>query len=381
MKMTDELFQAIMRNIHAYVLLIDRDFTVFYTNYYDITGALKPNKPERVGDLLRCTNALSVSDGCGTHELCGHCPVRNAIENAFCTKRNFADLDAILHTRNSDGLTQECKAHISGEFMEIENKNCMVITVYDITHLKTVEAELKEAREKAENADRSKSAFLANMSHEIRTPLNAIVGFSELLASATTDEEKSQYMEIVRTNNELLQQLIADILDISKIEAGTLEFVFSDVDINQLMSEVEQLFRMRLREQGSSVEIIRETQKAEYTMHTDRNRIAQVLTNFMTNAVKFTEKGNITLGCSSCESGLYFYVKDTGNGISKEKLGQIFERFVKLEKEKKGTGLGLSICQTIVSKLGGEIGVESEEGQGATFWFTLPWNQRSDLNQ
>ena len=258
MKMTDKLFRAIMRNLHAYVLLINRDFTVFYTNYYDITGAVKPAETGRVGDILRCNNALSAAGGCGTHDLCEHCPVRNAIENAFVVQKNFTDLAAILNLRDSEGRTTECNAYVSGEYMEIEDRDCMVITVHDITRLKQVEAELKLAREKAENADRSKSVFLANMSHEIRTPLNAIVGFSELLASASTDEEKTQFLEIVQSNNEMLQQLIADILDLSKIEAGTLEFVFSDVDINQMMFDLEQQFRMRVAELGSGVQIVRE---------------------------------------------------------------------------------------------------------------------------
>lgn len=373
MKMTDKLFRAIMRNLHAYVLLINRDFTVFYTNYYDITGAVKPAETGRVGDILRCNNALSATGGCGTHDLCEHCPVRNAIENAFVVQKNFTDLAAILNLRDSEGRTTECNAYVSGEYMEIEDRDCMVITVHDITRLKQVEAELKLAREKAENADRSKSVFLANMSHEIRTPLNAIVGFSELLASASTDEEKTQFLEIVQSNNEMLQQLIADILDLSKIEAGTLEFVFSDVDINQMMFDLEQQFRMRVAELGSGVQIVREASEKEYTMHTDRNRLAQVVSNFMTNALKFTQEGSITLGFRPYEEGLYFYVKDTGTGIPQEKLPHVFERFVKLKQEKNGTGLGLSICQTIVRKLGGEIGVESEEGAGSTFWFTLPW--------
>lgn len=373
MKMTDKLFRAIMRNLHAYVLLINRDFTVFYTNYYDITGAVKPAETGRVGDILRCNNALSAAGGCSTHDLCEHCPVRNAIENAFVVQKNFTDLAAILNLRDSEGRTTECNAYVSGEYMEIEDRDCMVITVHDITRLKQVEAELKLAREKAENADRSKSVFLANMSHEIRTPLNAIVGFSELLASASTDEEKTQFLEIVQSNNEMLQQLIADILDLSKIEAGTLEFVFSDVDINQMMFDLEQQFRMRVAELGSGVQIVREASEKEYTMHTDRNRLAQVVSNFMTNALKFTQEGSITLGFRPYEEGLYFYVKDTGTGIPQEKLPHVFERFVKLKQEKNGTGLGLSICQTIVRKLGGEIGVESEEGAGSTFWFTLPW--------
>lgn len=377
MKMTDELFRAIMRNLHAYVLLINRDFTVIYTNYYDIRGMEKPAMGGRVGDILRCNNALSTHAGCGTHDLCANCPVRNAIENAFLTRKNFVDLDVVLNLRRGDGEVDKCEAYISGEYMEIEGRDSMVITLHDITRLKHVEEELKQARAKAENADWAKSVFLANMSHEIRTPLNAIVGFSELLASASTDEEKTQFLEIVQSNNEMLQQLIADILDLSKIEAGTLEFIFSDVDVSQLMSDLEQQFRMRMVEIGNRVQIVRETPEKVYTMRTDRNRLAQVVSNFMTNAMKFTSEGSITLGFRPIEDGLYFYVRDTGSGISQEKLPHVFDRFVKLEQEKNGTGLGLSICRTIVHKLGGEIGVESEQGKGSTFWFTLPWDPKT----
>lgn len=379
MEVTNELFRTIVRNIHAYVLLIDRDFFVFYTNFYDITGAQKPDNLERVGNLLRCDNALSAAGGCGTHELCVACPVRTAIENTYFTHQNFTNLEAELNVRDANGKVSECEASISGEFMEIGRRDSMVITIHDITHLKQVEAELTAAREKAECADRSKSAFLANMSHEIRTPLNAIVGFSELLASASTDEEKMQYLEIVQSNNSMLQQLIADILDLSKIEAGTLEFVFSEVDINQMMSELEQQFRMRASDQGLGIDIIRETPVQRCTMYTDRNRLAQVVVNFMTNAMKFTSVGSITLGFKLKEAGLYFYVRDTGSGIPKEKQASIFERFVKLENEKQGTGLGLSICQTIIRKLGGEIGLESEEGKGSTFWFTVPWKSEAEV--
>ena len=132
MKMTDKLFRAIMRNLHAYVLLINRDFTVFYTNYYDITGAVKPAETGRVGDILRCNNALSAAGGCGTHDLCEHCPVRNAIENAFVVQKNFTDLAAILNLRDSEGRTTECNAYVSGEYMEIEDRDCMGFPCTDI---------------------------------------------------------------------------------------------------------------------------------------------------------------------------------------------------------------------------------------------------------
>ena len=379
---SEELFRSIMQNVHAFILLIDRDFVVTRTNYYDITKARKPEgRLASVGDLLRCNNALSAEGGCGTHELCGNCPIRKKIEETFRAKSSFTDLEAILDIRDRRGEVSECDTYVSGEYMEIDDKEGMVITVHDITRLKKAEADLNRAREKAENADRSKSAFLANMSHEIRTPLNAIVGFSELLASAGTEEEKAQFLEIVHSNNELLQQLIADILDLSKIEAGTLEFTFSEVDVNQLMFDIEQLFRMRLEDKSAVIQIIRETPPDECVMYTDRNRLQQVVSNFMTNAVKFTDEGSITFGYNRCAEGLYFYVKDTGNGIPKDKVGHIFERFVRVEQHKKGTGLGLAICEMIIRKLGGKIGVESEYGKGSTFWFTLPINGRQIKEQ
>ena len=265
---------------------------------------------------------------------------------------------------------------ISGVFMTLDSEERMVLTVHDITSIKQTEEALAEAKEKAENADRSKSAFLANMSHEIRTPLNAIVGLSELLAAANTEEEKQKYLEILHTNSELLLQLVNDILDLSKIEAGTLEFVYSDVDINLLLNDLEQLFRMKIGS-NSPVRIITEPGLSSCMVHTDRNRIAQVVSNFVSNAIKFTTEGSIRIGYQSSENGLRFYVSDTGSGISADKLEGVFDRFVRLQSDKNGNGLGLSICKTIVNKLGGEIGAESEVGKGSTFWFTLP--EHSDI--
>lgn len=257
----------------------------------------------------------------------------------------------------------------------------LIGSTISITERKQLEHDLRMARDKAEESNKLKSAFLANMSHEIRTPLNAIVGFSELLASASTEEEKAQFLEIVHSNNELLQQLIADILDLSKIEAGTLEFTFSEVDVNQLMFDIEQLFRMRLEDKSAVIQIIRQTPPDECVMYTDRNRLQQVVSNFMTNAVKFTDEGSITFGYNRCAEGLYFYVKDTGSGIPEDKVNHIFERFVRVEQNKKGTGLGLAICEMIIRKLGGKIGVESEYGKGSIFWFTLPINGRQIKEQ
>ncbi len=370
---TNHIASAILKNVHAYILLIDNDFKVLKTNYYQLTGTQKGLEEKRVGDLLQCRNALSAEGGCGTHAYCGSCPIRCAIRQAFEQRRGFTDLEATLSVLTSEKKSVECDAVISGSYFLLNEEENMVLTVHDITQLKETEKQLTLAKEKAENADLSKSAFLANMSHEIRTPLNAITGFAEILASANTEEEKAQYQEIIKMNADLLLQLVNDILDMSKIEAGTLEFVYTKVDINLLLSDLRQLFQMKVNDAGGNIQIIAEPSLPSCSIETDRNRVAQVLSNFTTNAIKFTQEGTISIGYEARDTELYFYVTDTGAGIPADKLPEVFGRFVKLNKDKKGTGLGLSISKTIVNKLEGQIGAESVEGKGSTFWFTIPY--------
>ena len=250
-----------------------------------------------------------------------------------------------------------------------ENEIEIIGINYDITELKETEAELIQARDKAEMMDRLKSAFLANMSHEIRTPLNAIVGFSDLLVETEELEERQEYIKIVRENNELLLQLISDILDLSKIEAGTFEFTNGDVDVYLLCEDIVRSMRMKAKEE---VELVLDNHLPVCHVISDRNRIHQVISNFVNNAMKFTSEGSIHVGYKLKDGELEFYVEDTGIGIEKEQLPHIFERFVKLNTFVHGTGLGLSICQSIVEQLGGRIGVDSEKGKGSRFWFTIP---------
>ena len=356
---TNHVASAILKNVHAFILLINNDFKVLKTNYYQQTGTRKGPEEKRVGDLLQCCNALSAEGGCGTHVYCGSCPIRQAIRQAFEQRRGFTNLEATLNMVTSENQTVACEAVISGSYFLLNEEENMVLTVHDITHLKQVERELKVAKEKAENADIAKSAFLANMSHEIRTPLNAITGFAEVMGSANTEEEKTQYQEIIKMNADLLMQLVNDILDMSKIEAGTLEFVYSTVDINLLLSDLQRLFQMRINDAGGKVQIIAEPSLSSCLIQTDRNRVAQVISNFVGNAIKFTREGNIRIGYEAKDTELYFYVKDTGTGIPAEKLSNVFGRFVKLNKDQKGAGLGLSISQTIVGKLSGQIGADS----------------------
>ena len=247
----------------------------------------------------------------------------------------------------------------------------MLCINYDITPLKETEQKLIIARDKAEELDRLKSAFLANMSHEIRTPLNSIVGFSSLLAETDDREERQEYIKIVETNNELLLQLVSDILDLSKIESGTFDFVRSDLDVNESCMKIIKSMEMKVPE---TVDLVFEKYMPDCHIYTDKNRFMQVITNFINNALKFTKQGTIALGYEqTAPHEIKFYVRDTGFGIPKEKIDSIFERFVKLNTFVQGTGLGLSICKSLVSQMRGKIGVESTEGEGSCFWFTHPY--------
>ena len=255
----------------------------------------------------------------------------------------------------------------------------LIDTSMTVTQRKEMEEALVQAKVKAEEANTLKSSFLANISHEIRTPLNAIVGFSSLLVSAERgiSEEKQEYINIIENNNTLLLQLISDVLDLSKIEAGTMEFDYAPVDVHGLFIELEDTFRLRNKKSGICICYHRRT--TECVVKADRNRLVQVMMNLMNNAVKFTGEGSIEFGFDVREDGfLHFYVTDTGCGIPEERLEEIFGNFVKLNSFVQGTGLGLTICRAIVERMGGKIGAVSRLGHGSTFWFTLPYTANEE---
>ena len=241
---------------------------------------------------------------------------------------------------------------------------------WDITELEKIKRELQTSKEKAEMSDKLKSAFLANMSHEIRTPLNAIVGFSHLIAESENTEERHTFYEIVEANNERLLQLINEILDLSKIESGIIEFTSAPVNIHSLCKEVHDAHVFRTPQ---GVKLIYEPSENGLVIETDKNRVFQVFSNLIGNAFKFTKAGSISYGYKLVNKQVVFHVTDTGTGIEPEKIERVFERFAKLNNYAQGTGLGLSICKTIVERLGGEISVSSVVGKGTTFTFTLPY--------
>lgn len=272
----------------------------------------------------------------------------------------WSDTTAVVNTRDSEGRPLS----VVGS------------TLY-ITKRKELEDQLITAKMQAEESNRLKSAFIANMSHEIRTPLHAIVGFSDLLKDAASEEEREEYIKVIKSNNKLMLKLIDDIIDLSKIEAGALELELSPVDVGLMMQELYQ--EMLLKVADNSISIAVDEALVRCVVITDRSRVLQVLNNMLSNAMKFTRRGSITMRCEHVDDKLRFSVADTGPGIAEEYHNSIFERFVKVNDFVQGTGLGLPICKIIVEAMGGEIGVVSKLGEGSTFWFTLPYNEAQGL--
>ena len=296
-------------------------------------------------------------------------------ECEFCPKKHLIDENGQptkVYSWDYQRPFDKCWFRVfSAAFAWIDGQIAHVITSVDINHQKTIEEELRVAKEKAENLDRLKSAFLANMSHEIRTPLNAIVGFASLLIESDDKKERQDYVDIMQENTELLLQLISDILDLSKIEAGTLDFTMDHLDIKSFCEDIMRNYDIK---EDKPVPVLLAPDLPEYYIYTDKKRLMQVITNFINNALKFTNEGQIMLEYRhKAESNeIEFAVTDTGMGIAPDKVDQVFDRFVKLNSFSKGTGLGRSICRSIIEHLGGTIGAESEIGVGSRFWFTHP---------
>ena len=260
---------------------------------------------------------------------------------------------------------------VAQEFDERGKVTKVLGFIADIQKRRDDEQALIEAKQRAEESDRLKSAFLANVSHEIRTPLNAIVGFSEVIAHTESECEREEYLDIVKANSNLLLHLINDILDLSRIESGKMEFIDENIQMDELCEELRQMHQMRIK---NDVKIIFERPAASLTIVFDSHRLRQLYSNLISNAIKYTEKGAITFGYKLKGDMMEGYVRDTGSGIPAEKLNNVFGRFEKLDLLKQGFGLGLSICKSILDKMGGEIWVESELGVGSCFYFLIPCN-------
>ncbi|MEG2339335.1 MAG: ATP-binding protein [Odoribacter sp.] len=351
LKEANRINQLILNNTNIGFVFLNPDYVVRYENISKTVSKLLPVTYKKG---LVCHKIIK-----GIDHPCPDCVVEKAFKSGKMEQKTVSfDKDFVIEIIANPVWDESGK--IEGCVLRYEN----------ITFKKRIEGELKKAKENAEKSDRLKSKFLANMSHEIRTPLNAILGFSELLTFEEDPKEREEYISVIKSNSDLLLQLINDILDLSKIEANTLEFIYTEVDLNVLMKELETSSRFKIVTEG--IEISFQPELPHCMILTERNRLLQVMANFINNAIKFTEQGLITFGYQVLEDSIRFYVSDSGTGIPQDKQKEIFDRFIKLDEFKTGTGLGLAICETIVRKLGGEIGVDSQLGEGSQFWFTLP---------
>lgn len=361
--LSQRTMQKVLDNINANIFVSD----------YDSLKVLFANKPFRTeaGNVPKDAECWKMLNA-GLSDICKHCPKPNLLDaNHRPTGVHFWE--------DYNPTTDRWYTIQSTAIKWIDGRWAIMELATDITTRKQVELELINAKEKAEESDKLKSAFLANMSHEIRTPLNAIVGFSSLLAETEDEEQRRLYISIVQENNELLLKLISDILDISKIEAGTIELNPTLIDVPQLCREIITSFSHK--EHNEAVELRFDENAPQILINGDKNRITQVISNFITNAMKFTTQGSITLSYTlENDDQIRFSVTDTGKGIPVEKQDEVFNRFVKLDSFVQGAGLGLSICQSLVERMGGNIGVESRgEGQGSCFWFTHPYTSEDRL--
>lgn len=342
----------VLNSINFGLIYINKEYQVQWESTANLQGIAKGRQytPGKV-----CYETVM-----GRKEPCLRCALSKAMAKGKPVRHEFSEGDTTVEI-SAIPVYDHSETTLLGGLMKIE----------DISDKKRIEQLVDEVK-RADEANRLKSAFLANMSHEIRTPLNAIVGFSSLLAETDDPSEKQEFAHIISTNNELLLQLINDIIDMAKIESGSLDFVYADTNINELMEEIGR--QMNLKNKSEAVCITFGDRLPQCIICTDRNRLMQVIINFLTNAMKFTPKGTITFGYTmdQSEKHIRFFVKDTGIGIPENQKEKIFDRFVKLNTFAQGTGLGLPICAMIAEKFGGSIGVESAQGEGSMFWIEIP---------
>lgn len=315
-------------------------------------------------------------------DLIGH-----EIDKVLSLNTSFKKISEVLSYPNENWQTITYNFNNTRSSGELEFYNMqMVIDRPKFNHLgtyiycyytnNTQQETIKVELEKALKADTLKSEYIANISHEIRTPLNAITGFSELLSETDLPEEKKQYTEIIKANNNQLLDIINDVLDYSKLESKKINLIFEKTDVGSIISLVKDFYSLLL---NSEVQFIIENKAPNTPITTDRRRVVQIISNLLSNGFKFTEKGFVKLSYSVEDAYIVFHVKDTGCGISAQNCQILFERFARFNERKKGTGLGLAICKLLVEQLGGKIGVTSIEGLGSDFWFSLPLSSEAPI--
>lgn len=350
----------ILKSLNFGLIFIDTDFYVQWENTDSIES---PHIRRKYIPGKMCFEALKQEK-----EFCSICPLKAAMKTRSTITR-LLNIDNMDFEVTASPVYEADGQKLIGTLLRIE----------DITEKVKVYKMLREAKEKAEESNKIKTAFLANIRHEIRTPLNCILGFSDLISVTDDENEKQEYMKILRNNSNLLLRLLDDIMELSALESGKFDLEFNPVNINELIDSIVVLMENKVKLSEVKIQVVERI--PECIINMDYNKLGQLITNLVDNACKFTRKGSIDIGYrfASCNNELYFYVRDTGIGIPSDKQKVIFDRFIKLNSCVPGTGLGLSICSVIVEKLNGTIGVDSEEGKGSCFWFKIPISMTTKL--
>lgn len=326
------------------------------------------------GQAYKCIHVSNIEHGCDSGSECRDCMIRKTINDTFTNGTEHLKVEVNLHSSDS-----EYHLLLSTTLLRAEEPKEALVTVDNITERKKIEVELKRSQEKAVESDKLKSAFLQNMSHEIRTPLNGILGFSGLLNNdELNSDDRRYYIEVINQSSNQLLSIVDDILSISRLETGQIEIVNEQVNLNALMQDIFLKFNKRAADRNLIISHYKDLNDRQSQIYTDSAKLSQILTNLLSNALKFTHQGHVLMGYKLKDETLEFYVEDTGIGIAPEWHQRIFERFHQVESDATraygGTGLGLTIAKGNVEILGGKIWLESEPGAGSKFYFTLPYN-------
>ena len=381
LRVEQENLQAIFAAAPVGMLLLDEENMIVNSNA--VIARLVRRDQNRIirqrgGSGLGCVHSFEDERGCGFSSSCGECPLSKGIQQVLQSGNSVHGAE-IQYAVLIDGQAHRLWLNVNAEQVLLDGRKHVIVAIDDITGRKKTEAELIKALEKAEESDRLKSAFLANMSHEIRTPMNGILGFTGLLQEPhLADEEQQQYISMIEKSGERMLNIINNIINISKIEAGQMEVAIAATNINEQIEYIYNFFKPEVEHKGMQLSFKNTLPAKAAVIQTDSEKVYAILTNLVKNAIKFTPAGSIEFGYEKKGEFLEFFVKDTGIGIPRDKQAAVFDRFVQLHigdrRAFQGAGLGLAITKAYVEMLGGRIWEESEEGKGTVFYFTIPYN-------
>lgn len=378
----EEILQTIFNSTPSVMILLDDKRNIIQMNRHGLNTTGLDGKQVtglKSGDIVNCIGTINNQYGCGKGERCKSCLINASIDFTFRTGKEKLKVETEWQVINN-GIISTHNLFISTALIQDVGKKMVLLTVEDITALKQKEKEITIAKDKAERADKLKTAFLANMSHEIRTPLNGIMGFTEMLTSKVnlSQSDRELYAQIISKSSNNLLNIVNDILDVSAIESGTIEIINAPVVLNDLFFDLKVFYKQKIKETKKEIELKVSIPENELIIESDENRIKQIFHNLLGNALKFTKQGEIELGLKSInEEYITLYVSDTGIGMAKKDQSDIFNRFYQGDfsstRKFGGNGLGLSIVKELVGLLGGNIWLKSEPEQGASFYISLPY--------